>query len=387
MTPKLEGPGTWTRRAMRLLALARSVPERIQIRLASRVPAPTPVSASELPELIEAEHELFAAQTFRHLSDQAIPPVVDYDFQRKAVYVVHDVDVWPQMGMALTRDWRALIESTLSRERLDRMLRFRRPLRVHRRRLNRTVACIHGGRGWENYYHFMIDCLPRVFGLHDPRVQALGSITLLLSRRLPEEHHRLLLALLPKNVDLLQVAPDVLVRPRRFVALPCLSGNNSVYLPPEYLEFVCRRAFAELGVERNSRARSRIYVSRSAASTRRLKNEDELLSALEPHGFSSWRLEELSLRSQIQLFADAETVLGPDGAAYANIVYSQDCLLFELFAHHNVQLHYRRLLPALQAAGRNIQYANIPGNSPTRDGDFTVNVPQVLERLVHLRGR
>jgi capsular polysaccharide biosynthesis protein len=173
----------------------------------------------------------------------------------------------------------------------------------------------------------------------------------------------------------------VLIRPRRFVALPCLSGDNSAYLPPEYLEFVNHRAFTELGIERNSRARSRVYVSRAAATTRRLKNESELLSALEPHGFSSWRLEELSLRAQIQLFADAETVLGPDGAAYANIVYSQDCRLVELFAHHNVQLHYRRLLPALEAAGRNIRYANIPGNSPTRDGDFTVNVPQVLETL------
>jgi capsular polysaccharide biosynthesis protein len=105
------------------------------------------------------------------------------------------------------------------------------------------------------------------------------------------------------------------------------------------------------------------------------------MAALSPMGFELHRLAGASLADQIQMFAEAELVVGPDGSAYSNLLYARRSGLFELFAHHRVQPHYRRMLTGLTEAGRAIRYYNLPGNSPTRDGDFVVDVPAVTARV------
>ena len=60
---------------------------------------------------------------------------------------------------------------------------------------------------------------------------------------------------------------------------------------------------------------------------RRLINEEELLEVLEKYNFQNYFFEEMTMEEQIDLFSDAEIVIGPHGAGFANILFSKNILV------------------------------------------------------------
>lgn len=86
----------------------------------------------------------------------------------------------------------------------------------------------------------------------------------------------------------------------------------------------------------------RIYVSREDANTRRVTNEDLLLSSLSSFGFQKVVLSDLDLAEQIRLFRETEMVVAPHGAGLVNVIYGTDLDIVELFGA-NVQKHYYHL--------------------------------------------
>jgi capsular polysaccharide biosynthesis protein len=78
----------------------------------------------------------------------------------------------------------------------------------------------------------------------------------------------------------------------------------------------------------------RIYVSRSDAEDRRIRNEDELMSMLNNYGFKRIVPGEHTFREQVRQFSDAEIVLGPHGAGLTNIIFSTETTLVELFGSY-----------------------------------------------------
>jgi capsular polysaccharide biosynthesis protein len=65
----------------------------------------------------------------------------------------------------------------------------------------------------------------------------------------------------------------------------------------------------------------RIYIDRAHASLRRVLNNTDVKAALAPHGFEFLALERLNLAQKQALFADAEMVVGPAGAGFANLLF------------------------------------------------------------------
>lgn len=65
----------------------------------------------------------------------------------------------------------------------------------------------------------------------------------------------------------------------------------------------------------------RLYISRGKAATRRMLNEDELMSALSPLGFERLFLEDYSFLDGVRLLRDAEAVISPHGSNITNLVF------------------------------------------------------------------
>ncbi|GAB7018245.1 glycosyltransferase family 61 protein [Halostagnicola bangensis] len=75
----------------------------------------------------------------------------------------------------------------------------------------------------------------------------------------------------------------------------------------------------------------RVYISRSDADRRRVRNRDELLDSLADRGFERYTLSSLSFAEQVRLFLEADIVVAPHGAGLANSVFANDCAVVELF--------------------------------------------------------
>lgn len=74
----------------------------------------------------------------------------------------------------------------------------------------------------------------------------------------------------------------------------------------------------------------RIFLSRKGCNKRRC-NEDELEPILQDYGFKSIQAEELSIGQQIQLFSNAEHIIGSSGAAFTNLIYCKQNAIATLF--------------------------------------------------------
>ena len=67
---------------------------------------------------------------------------------------------------------------------------------------------------------------------------------------------------------------------------------------------------------------ARIYISRILPSARFISNEEELLPGLLEMGFQVCRLESMTFEEQVRLFRNAEVVVGPHGAGFTNLIFS-----------------------------------------------------------------
>jgi capsular polysaccharide biosynthesis protein len=92
----------------------------------------------------------------------------------------------------------------------------------------------------------------------------------------------------------------------------------------------------------------RLYVSRRDAARRRISNEEALESALRAQGFETVVAGELSFAEQVATFRDADMIVGPHGAALANLAFAgSGAAVLELQHPRTERTYYRELAERL----------------------------------------
>jgi hypothetical protein len=105
--------------------------------------------------------------------------------------------------------------------------------------------------------------------------------------------------------------------------------------------------------------RERVYISRANAPCRKVVNEDSLLPLLGKYGFTVVRSENLTVREQIETFANAEVVAGPHGAGLANCALcSPHTSVLEIYPQYYQSSGLRIMLSAL-----NLRYFYMMGET------------------------
>ena len=173
-----------------------------------------------------------------------------------------------------------------------------------------------GGAAMGNYYHWLIDSLPR---LHLAREAGL----------LPEIDYFLvydktcsfvresLLAFGIRPAQLLDVSTHRHLRAKRLLVTSPVRGNgrHSPYWVRDFL----RRAYLTQPLAA-PRFAPRVFISRRDASMRRLRNEPAVEAVLREFGFVTYVLSDLSFADKVNLFSCAEVLVGTVGAGMANLM-------------------------------------------------------------------
>jgi len=93
-----------------------------------------------------------------------------------------------------------------------------------------------------------------------------------------------------------------------------------------------------------SRLPRRIYIDSRGSGLRPLRNEADLIAALDRLGFEAVRPETMSLSDQIMLFRQAEAIVAPHGSALTNLGFARPgCLVVELLMDAFVDWSFRNL--------------------------------------------
>ena len=213
----------------------------------------------------------------------------------------------------------------------------------------------------DNYYHFLIDALPRLGLLEDALPGALAGVDAVLVDATTRYQREL--------ADLLGLDRFRQLHPRRGLHLradrmlvPSLPNTSTVVAPrtTQWLrEALPPRTTAGLP--------ERLYVTRGTTPhTRRVVREEELRERLVRRGFTVLDPGRLSVQEQIDHFAAARVVVAPHGAALTNLTFCRPGVrLLELFAPGYLNPGYWSILSNVEDSG--YRYLIGAGREPDPD--------------------
>jgi capsular polysaccharide biosynthesis protein len=250
-----------------------------------------------------------------------------------------------------------------------------------------------GGLGSSNYFHWVVEFLPRLMGFegHVPT-----GLPLLLDERT---------AAVPQLMEALAAClervPEV-VRIKRMARCDVgrlWTATHPSWLPFDYrpdcgleatdqrlsdaaLRWVRERLRTAAGA--SARCGRRLYVPRAGTKFRRIVNEHELGALLQEHGFESVHPERLGALEQVRTFAQADVIVAPSGAALTNVLFASPgarlvCLLPEAWREFSV---YSTLAAVAGVSSRFVGGQVVAGSFPIPyQCDYWVDMGQLREAL------
>lgn len=228
--------------------------------------------------------------------------------------------------------------------------------------------------GTPNYYHWLIDYLPRLL-IANSMVNFEGW-RFLLNADLGRHQIESLSLLKIKEDARLFLMPWQSLQATR-VAIPSLLSTTTLCHPavPQML----KQAFPP----RNISPRKRIYLSREDATSRRLTNEVELMIILENFGFEKIIASNMTFQDQIDIFFSADVIVAAHGAGMTNMIFcKQSAKIFEISCG-NYRVSSMRFLAAIC----NLSHRFIDAVLSTQRNpnpllnDWEVNLVQIKEVL------
>jgi capsular polysaccharide biosynthesis protein len=179
---------------------------------------------------------------------------------------------------------------------------------------------------WGNYYHVLMDLLPR-WGLFTECLPGVQPDLLLLNRNTP--YARQLLELVGLG-DVRFVEPTKHSAHRASTLWVPSLDNNHNEAPP----WITSWLRAHLPPKETAGLPKRLYITRGdRPNTRRVIDEAEVFAALEREGFARFDPGRHPVQEQIDHFAAAEVIVAPHGAALANLNFCRPGVkVLELFA-------------------------------------------------------
>ncbi len=181
------------------------------------------------------------------------------------------------------------------------------------------------------YFHWMMDCLPRVWMLQ--KYANHGRAKWLVGP-LDKAFHLPSLELLGIGLDDCVLVPHGSIAQFEKLVIPAFifqeplntlrpnydSGNHHIGWSAEYVDDIRRLAWDRYG---NDGERDlRIFVSRDDASHRNLRNETEVTRLLIQNGFVTVQPGTLSFAQQVSLFSRARIIVGLHGAGLTNLMWA-----------------------------------------------------------------
>lgn len=192
------------------------------------------------------------------------------------------------------------------------------------------------------YYHWTVEMLTRLEGVEKYREQTGESPKLIVGPD-PSRFQLQTLALLGYDENDL-IRWDCWKRKVDKLIVPSMRRElNPGTVSPIAYQWLRERMRTAAGISDRASEMDfskRVYISREDAPRRRIVNEDEVLGVLSDYGFEKYVLSEHSVAENVQLFAQAETIVAPHGAGLTDIIYADDVTVIELFRSNDVRPSY-----------------------------------------------
>ena len=193
-----------------------------------------------------------------------------------------------------------------------------------------VLSLLTGGAGNNNYWHWLFDVLPRI-GIFE-KVFNLEDVDYFLvpdnARKFQNETLSCLQISMKKVLSSKKFrhikAPEIIVTDHP--VLTTGNATNDILNIPIWISKWLREKFISEKIKNNKDVKNKIYIERDTALSKKvpersISNEGEVKNYLKNCGFISVKLGEVSFNEQVNLFYNADYIIGLHGAAFANLVF------------------------------------------------------------------
>lgn len=183
-----------------------------------------------------------------------------------------------------------------------------------------------------NYYHWLVDSLPRLLMVQKELKENNYSILL------PDSCSKFILDTLRffKINEITFIKKGTYFQSKNILLPYYTAGSGRIH--PEYANLV-RNFF--LGKINTTVQKDRVYVSRNKQKARRIHNEKEVIDVLMPLGFEIIYFEDLSFIQQVGLVKGAKVMVSSHGANMTNSMFMPDnSKVFELLRNDTPNFCY-----------------------------------------------
>jgi capsular polysaccharide biosynthesis protein len=236
-------------------------------------------------------------------------------------------------------------------------------------------AFLLGGNG--NYYHWLIDYLPRLLLIKDfiP-----PDAVILVDEAMPGYQLESLARIGIDPSRLMPIPKDGAVQVYELL-LSNLMASTTVPHPkvPDLLRSTYAIAF------KPTKKGRRIYLSRRDATWRRLVNEEAIERLMREHGFEVLVPGEMSFAEQVSACASADVIVSVHGAALANVVFARPGTLVIEIACSTYKVSSMKLLAKYSghryaSVGADVALPDVSGNPLL--GDWLANEAELKSLLI-----
>lgn len=219
-----------------------------------------------------------------------------------------------------------------------------------------------GGNGSFNYYHWLIEIIPKLEFLEElpseirqyplliperaKNITSFSEILKIVSNEREIIYLNSINTYLVKHlvfIDAPNNLPFNLIAKERFNVTDFLFRKDSLdYIRKTFLSGI------DIKTKSNSSYRKKIFLARSENNSNRKYNQNEVMVVLERLGFKAIFMERLSFKEQVKTINNADWIVGPTGASWANIIFAKkgtNCLCWmaeqygEFSAFSNIAAH------------------------------------------------
>lgn len=157
-------------------------------------------------------------------------------------------------------------------------------------------------------------------------------------------------------------------------------GRRHVYSPKGYV-WIRDRIKENIEQEKRSIHSEYIYLSRKNMTTRRVRNEDELMNLLSNYGFKKYCPDKMSFAEQVTLFSGARVIVSPHGSGLMNQIFADNAVVIELMGKKQTITTPVTEYFNAELLGHN--YACVPGEPVESDLRTSVSgIKLVLDKLI-----
>lgn len=250
---------------------------------------------------------------------------------------------------------------------------------IHRPSIEKRPVATLCSTASANYFHWMFDCLPRLFLLEG----YMNNIKLFIVPFDLQKFHI-------ETLNLFNISEDKLIKIKDGDHYIC----ERLYVPSfvgtsgEMPEWACKFLRSKFLRPDNAIIPSRfIYISRKDAPYRKVLNEDEVEHYLKNIGFEIMLMSTYSFEEQVRICSEAKVVVASHGAGLSNTVFCNNAKIVEILYPSYTNVCYWNLSNKVGNDYYYIMGENVNTSAPPDLRDIRIDICKLkytLENIVEI---